>query len=78
MKVYAAAKEEGSVLGDLSVARSKLVVLLWRSALLTRSFHKGTEFIMQSPSCRKQFEKKPRTNQTFFAFLFIVAFSLGM
>ena len=39
MKVYAAAKEEGDCFGDLSVAGSKLVVLLWRSALLTYSFH---------------------------------------
>ena len=39
MKVYAAAKEEGDCFGDLSVAGSKLIVLLWRSALLTHSFH---------------------------------------
>ena len=65
MKVYAAAKEEGVCFGDLSVARSKLVVLLWRSALLTRSFHGegNAEFIMQSPSCRKQFEKKTKNTR---------------
>lgn len=80
MKVYAAAKEEGVCFGDLSVARSKLVVLLWRSALLTRSFHGegNAEFIMQSPSCRKQFEKKTKNKPNVLCFPIYCSFLTGM
>ena len=80
MKVYAAAEEEGVCFGDLSVARSKLVVLLWRSALLTRSFHGegNAEFIMQSPSCRKQFEKKTKNKPNVLCFPIYCSFLTGM
>ena len=44
------------------MAESKLVVLPRESAVLTRSFRRegNKEFIMKTPSCRKQFKKKAK------------------
>lgn len=80
MKVYAAAKEEGDCFGDLSVAESKLVVFLWRSTLLTHSFlgEGNARFIMQSPSCRKQFEKKTKNKPNVLCFPIYCSFHIGM
>ena len=80
MKVYAAAKEEGDCFGDLSVAESKLVVFLWRSTLLTHSFlgEGNARFIMQSPSCRKQFEKKTKNKPNVLCFPIYCSLHIGM
>ena len=80
MKVYAAAKEEGDCFGDLSVAESKLVVFLWRSTLLTHAFlgEGNAKFIMQSPSCSKQFEKKTKNKPNVLCFPIYCSFHIGM
>lgn len=70
IKVYAAAIEEGVCFGDLSMAESKLLVLLRKSSILRYSFFRegNTEFIMKRPSCRKYCKKKTTNNPNVLCF----------